>query len=297
MPSRSAKFASALFASFLAGTPVATLSLGTARAAGECLAGPKEQTPGGRHWYYRIDHAAKRQCWYLRDEDEKPSQITAPNSPPSARPVAPKAAASIQPSIADAHAELTAQTRIEAPDRGVARPEAMPAEIAIGENTRAAPGAEAQRSIVASRWPNEAGADTATNPVPSKGNQIAQLSSTTRPQASNAAAGQIVAAAVEIPTYSTPIQLAALIGVLTLAGVLGSVIFKFVNSRRLRRARIRRRRGPIWQSTDDDRIVLSAQPGPDVLPRRTGFARDLDKARRDDRVAEFFAQLSKRTPT
>jgi hypothetical protein len=100
---------------------------------------------------------------------------------------------------------------------------------------------------------------------------------------------------VETPTYSAPIQFAALIGALALAGILGSVMFKFVNSRRLRRARIRRRRGPIWESTDDDRIVLSGHPDPDVLPRRTGFARDLDKARRDDRVAEFFAQLSKRT--
>jgi hypothetical protein len=297
MPSRTARFASALFASFLAGTPITTLSLSTARAANECLAGPKEQTPPGGHWYYRIDHASKRNCWYLREEGEKLSQGTPPNSSPSAKPVAPRPAAAMQPSIADAHAEFPAQTRIEAPDRGVARDQALPADIAIRENSRATPDAATQRSIVASRWPNQPSDDPSTNAAPNNGNAISEVSSTTPPRPSNVAAGQLAAAALETPSYSVPMQLAALIGALALAGILVSFIFKFVNSRRLRRTRIRRRRGPIWESTDDDRIVLSGHPGTNALPRRTGFARDLNQARRDDRVAEFFSQISRRTPT
>jgi hypothetical protein len=299
MPSRSAKFASVLFASFLAGTPVTSLLFGAARAADECLSGPKEQTPAGSHWYYRIDHASKRHCWYLREEGETLSQSAAPNSPPSAKPVAPRPAAAMQPSVADAHAELPAQTRTEAPDRDVARAGAMPADIAIRENSTSVPDPQAQRSIVAARWPNQPDVDpstvASTDPAPNNAN--AQVSAAPRPQPSNVAAGPLAAAAVETPAYSAPMQLAALIGALALAGILGSVIFKFVNSRRLRRARIRRRRGPIWESTDDDRIVLSGHPGADALPRRTGFARDLDQVRRDDRVAEFFSQLTKRTPT
>ncbi len=71
MANRTAKFVSAIFASVLAGAPLATLSHNAARAADDCLAAPKDETPEGGHWYYRIDHASKRQCWYLREEGEK----------------------------------------------------------------------------------------------------------------------------------------------------------------------------------------------------------------------------------
>jgi hypothetical protein len=41
--------------------------------------------------------------------------------------------------------------------------------------------------------------------------------------------------------------------------------------------------------------VLSASPEADVLPRRRGFARDVDQAgNRGERTSEFFALLSKR---
>src|ERR1700730_17499210 len=91
MPNRTAKFASAIFAGLLAGTPLTTISH-SAAAEEECLSGPNDKAPGGGHWYYRIDRATKRHCWYQRDEAEKPSQLTPPNSAASARPVAPKPA-------------------------------------------------------------------------------------------------------------------------------------------------------------------------------------------------------------
>lgn len=40
-------------------------STGTVRAANECIAKPNAQARQGEHWYYRIDHATKRQCWYV----------------------------------------------------------------------------------------------------------------------------------------------------------------------------------------------------------------------------------------
>jgi hypothetical protein len=89
---------------------------------------------------------------------------------------------------------------------------------------------------------------------------------------------------------------AALMAALALAGIIASVIFRFGRNRRPARTKIRRHRGVNWEATDDDRILLSAQPGADVLPRRRSFARDLDQAGdRSERTAEFFAQLSKRT--
>jgi len=77
MPNRTAKCASAIFAGFLAGAPLTIISYGAAGADDECLSSPKEQTSQGGHWYYRIDHATKRHCWYLREEGEKLSKTPA----------------------------------------------------------------------------------------------------------------------------------------------------------------------------------------------------------------------------
>ena len=102
----------------------------------------------------------------------------------------------------------------------------------------------------------------------------------------------------ETPTYSVQMQLAALMAALALAGIMGSVIFKFGSAPRSAQAKIRERRGVIWEPTDDDSILLSAHPGTDAAAHRTGFARDLDQAGDPkDRIAEFFSQLSKRAPT
>src|SRR5450631_395488 len=118
MSSRAAKFVSAVFASFLLGAPLAVLSPSAALAADDCLASPKkDQTPEGSHWYYRIDHATKRNCWYLREEREKFSQTAAPKRSQSAQPVSPEAETTTQPSIADARAELPPQRRLDAPIR------------------------------------------------------------------------------------------------------------------------------------------------------------------------------------
>jgi hypothetical protein len=46
---------------------VATAGADRAARAEDCLAGPNAQSPQGRHWYYRIDRATKRKCWYLGD--------------------------------------------------------------------------------------------------------------------------------------------------------------------------------------------------------------------------------------
>src|SRR5467141_4969119 len=111
MPNRTAKFASAIFASLLAGVPITTISHSAAGADDECLSSPKDQTPQGGHWYYRIDRVTKRHCWYLKVDDEKPSQA-------AARPVSPKVVAPFQRSIAEARAELPTQGRNEQPNQG-----------------------------------------------------------------------------------------------------------------------------------------------------------------------------------
>ena len=286
---RNAKFASTVFAGFLAAASFTTVSHGAENAADDCLSGPKDHTSERGHWYYRIDHATKRHCWYLRAEDEKVSQTVAPNSSPPAKPAAPKPAATMQPAIADARAELTPRTVVEAPNPVQAPSPAVPAEAA-----------QTQPSLVASRWPDAYSTPPSTDEAPAT-RDAEQSTDAAQAQTASVLAAQPFAAAdatPAAPVYSARMQLAALAAALALAGIVGAAVFRFAGARGPAKTRARKDRAAIWEPTDDDRIRLSAHPEPDAPPRRRGFARDLDRAsNRNERIAEFFAQLSRRTPT
>ena len=105
MPNRTKTAASPIFAAFLASVFSTAIAFPAARAADDCLSEPKHQTPPGGHWYYRIDGPNHRKCWFLGDEGQKVSQAGSPR-PSSPLPLPRRTAAAIQPSVADAHAEL-----------------------------------------------------------------------------------------------------------------------------------------------------------------------------------------------
>jgi hypothetical protein len=299
MPNRITKFASAILFSFLAGIAL-TVPYSAARAADDCLSGPKEETPEGGHWYYRIDHATKRHCWYLRDESGN-VKVTAPTSRPSGKPVAAKADAAMQPAIADARAELPAPTRGEVPNRIVDVPAPLTsANATIWPNDAVVPGAETRQSVIASRWPDPSSAAASPSPAPTGRDTGMTTIAASRTEPSTPATDQ-AAAANDSPRASTqfsPMQLAAmLIAALALTGIIASLFFRTGSIRRPAPGKVRRRQEATWESTDDDSIVLSDYTDADVLPRRRGFARNLDRADgRNDRIAEFFSQLSKRRP-
>ena len=54
----------ALATTLLAWFVSATALVNTARA-GDCIAAPNSQSPPGKYWYYRLDWATKRKCWYV----------------------------------------------------------------------------------------------------------------------------------------------------------------------------------------------------------------------------------------
>ena len=291
MPSRAVKFRSAMLASLISGTALVMLSNGAARAADDCLAAPKDQTPEGSHWYYRIDHVTKRHCWYLRQEGERPPQTAASSPPRAPMPIVPKQAAATQRSIANAHAELPAQTTIEPPPRDSAPIPAMPAEAADSENNA---GTQAQPSVVASRWPDPSTVIAAANPPPVTDQPAAneQPDPAAAPPAAVAEAAPTVMDTLRSRPATVPMLLAVMTGALALAGITASVVLKLGAMRR------RVRRDKIWQARRDHGVALSSHPGADVLPRRPAFPRDLDRTGDDDdRVAEFFSHLSRRTPT
>jgi len=49
----------------------------TARAD-DCLAEPNSPAPEGSHWYYHMDRATQRKCWYVRATDQSTQQHVAP---------------------------------------------------------------------------------------------------------------------------------------------------------------------------------------------------------------------------
>ena len=70
MVNRTAKFASAIFASIVAGALITIIPSSAAVAADDCLTEPGKKTPQDQHWYYRFEHGTKRQCWYLRGDGD-----------------------------------------------------------------------------------------------------------------------------------------------------------------------------------------------------------------------------------
>jgi hypothetical protein len=290
MPSQAAKFVSAVFAGVLAGIPLATISHGATAAADDCLSGPKDQASQGGHWYYRIDHATKRHCWYLKDE--KPSQSAAANSAPSAKPVSPNAEAATQRSIADAHAELPAQVTIEQPRRGNGFAPAIAADAPI-----VTPAAETQRSVVASRWPELS--ETTTSAVPAS---TATGSSVAAPPDSDetptAAHAEVTLAAAdsssENQSRSIRTLLLVILGALALAGLIGNTIFKFGNARWTGRRQVRVDRRAIWNSTGVDRLSPPVDLGAGTRVGRNQMPWELRTA--DDpngRIEALLARLAR----
>lgn len=294
MPNRSARFVSAIFASILAGAPLTTTSHSETVAADDCLAGPKGPTPAGSHWYYRIEHPTNRHCWYLREEGDKLSQTAPQNTSPSARLPPPEAETAMQQSVANAHAELPAQShRNEAPNP------ALPTNAAgLNDALRAnASDANGPLSVVASRWPEPSGVSPASVPRPATSNVAANTPANVvaAPPPVVAPVTLAVADTSQSPPGSIPMLLAAVVGALALAGISASLFVKFG---RARRGRVRARRGMTRVSTDDDRIALSDRRAEHVLPPRTRFSRGFGEAgERNDRTAEFFSRISARTPT
>ena len=100
MPKRETVFASAILAALV---PAMVLSVGLHHAQGaanNCLAKPNAAPPRGSHWYYRVDPAGNRRCWFLAPEGATPRQALSPKpapNPPPKRASQPKATATAQP--------------------------------------------------------------------------------------------------------------------------------------------------------------------------------------------------------
>jgi hypothetical protein len=253
MSKRTAKFVSALFAGILAGANLAPVTGIHAQAADNCLSAPKGATPAGGHWYYRVDHANKRNCWYLRDESEKSARATTQEASSSAPPEStsasapinlvppPKPSPSVRKSVADARAEFTVPPMRVERDAGAGvnvdprTSAAAPAGVQNNERA-AAPEVDAPSSPVASRWPD----NSDTSPSPPSDLRVAAADPPASPQEESQPAPQPVAPPVAFAAADTSMQkqsasmqmlFLVMAGALTLAGLTASVIFRFGRAR------------------------------------------------------------------
>jgi len=321
MSNHSARFVSALFASILAGTSFAAGPESGAKPADNCLSGPKGAIPAGHHWYYRIEHPSKRQCWYSRAETDKPETgKTAGTAPEDSASSAPSQAASssaaanpapasqsllAHKSIADARAELTSpQMRVEDTNAnaGLLTGGVAPTASLPNNQPAIAPDATPTSSHVASRWPDSSGAGSSNDP------RLAAAEPPASPQASPApqpAKSPVALAAAdssqEKQSASMQMLLLVMAGALALAGITASLVFRFARANAPQPA-TREHRRAIWDQVDAKRSSPSIFPNEDMPIWRSNVARDLPRDPRapDDperRVTEMLARLARSAQT
>jgi len=309
MSNRSAKFVAALFASILAGANLTSVTDIRAQAAADnCLTTPKDKTPAGSHWYYRLERGTKRQCWYLRDENDKtaraaPQETSADETTESAaaEPAAPPPRPVVRKSVANAHAEFpAAQQRVE--QEPAATPEPRTVGIAPAMPLQTSPIASlpepaAPSSTVATRWPDASAATAPTTFRTAAAEPQAAPPEISQPTLQPAPAPVALATAdSSMARQSASMQMLFLVmaGALTLAGITASLIFRF--GRRQARARnleIRRERRAMWDQIHRERPSPSMLPDEEVPMWRRD---ELDPRAPDDpqrRTTELLSRLAR----
>ncbi|MCK1741844.1 hypothetical protein IVA80_13415 [Bradyrhizobium sp. 139] len=287
MGNRTAKFISALVGSIIAGAPLAAVSqnaptaTSTANAASDCLAAPKGTAPQGQHWYYRIERATKRQCWYMRAEGGKDSANAVQTAQASPDASAADSAAPQQRPVQDARAEYLTPQSNAVPTTPNAPEKPVPMQQA------ASPSAEsAQLPAVATRWPDASIAATAPAPQPAPAPVAAPAPPSTKPSKSPAPVTLAAAdATIDKPTGSLQMLLLVIGGALALAGVLASIIYRFAGGRgRVQTADHRRVNWDSREPHDHDGSAPWLHATPAAAPRAqqprpVDFPVDFDAAR------------------
>jgi hypothetical protein len=291
MSRRAARIASAIFVNILAGIPLVMLAHAEPVPADNCLSSPKGETPAGSHWRYRTDHVNKRTCWYLRREDGSVAQVVPQASAPEPAPAA-------KPALVDARAEVRPQATVRE-DTSAANPLANTTAgpiINSAGNNASSTNASVWNSPapVATRWPDLPPSVSAPKTEVAAADPTNATNDAAQPAAVAPAAASPTASVVDLPIKPEmiPILIAATLGVLALAGAAGLISRRY--RRRVRHRKATSARAPIWETTDDDRIVLSDYPAIDDREYRPRFARGVPSATASRRPAPEFVQRAPR---
>jgi hypothetical protein len=280
MTNRTGNFATAILIGALASVTLVVATNGAARAADACLSGPKGTAPKGSHWYYRIDHATKRNCWYVRAEA---GQAASANS--SVTPAVPPAEMPLQPAVADARAEAN-PADIGQPNAGAAEP-APPAAANNGQGADA-PASDSGQSPVASRWLDRADADTLTGSTPKPDDSGTSLN-----PAVPAAAVPLAAANARPAAPSVSTLFLVIVGALALAALFAGVIFRFGSARREDRQDFARDQRAPWDAVDVGATIRSPPLATETPTPQPGPAPERHEAVIPDEIVQLLSRLSK----
>jgi hypothetical protein len=165
--------------------------------ADDCRSAPNAPAPAGTHWYYRLDWATQRKCWYVRAPSRRASQATAAmmtpttalrSAPDRSDPTSAIDAAPMLPSPGDVippspRAEMSALRPISAPasSRTI---DGAPGQSVLDGTTTPIEEAPAQQSGMSSETGTQAVA--AGPPIASPDPPIAVASDKTRGSAATA---------------------------------------------------------------------------------------------------------------
>lgn len=284
MTNRTGNSATAILLGALASVMLVVAMNGVARAADTCLSGPKGSAPKGSHWYYRIDHATKRNCWYVRAEGEKPA--ASQNSPVSQ--ASPQTEAPLQPSVANARAEAN-PADVGQPNAGAAEP-APPAAVNNDQGPDA-PAADGGQSPVASRWLDRADADAITGSTPKPDDSGASMDPSTPP----VAAAPLAAANARpaSPSGSVSALFLVIVGALALAALFAGIIYRFGTARRDDRQDFDHDQRAPWDMVDVGATIRSPPLATETQTPQASPARERHEAVIPDEIVQLLSKLSR----
>lgn len=308
MPHRTVKYVSAIVC--LAGSLAMASSVNTsANAANECLSGPKGTTPGGKHWYYRIDRSTKKHCWYLGDEGTRTSRAANAKPVESVTATAAQAdtapddlaAQPLEPSVANARAEFPPVNTAPPSQQQTVQPsETSPDTATANEDTRRFTERDLmtqQPMTLASRWPLPNEFQPTQTQAQSDSREAAAPNATAQsPMESIKQQNPGLSLSTGINTRIGPLQifLCVLAIALALAAILARAIFRYAaNARRKQTAYIQRR--PIWPDEMPHGAVRPSYAQM-VTPERRARAMRQDRPSREvtDEIEQLLRGVSRR---
>jgi hypothetical protein len=284
MTNRMGNFARAILIGALAGVTLVIATDGMARTTEACLPGPKGTAPRGSHWYYRIDHASKRNCWYVRAEADK----AAASRNLSVSPTSPQAETPLQPLVANARAEVRPA---EIGQSNAVAVESTPPAAANNTQDPDPPEANGGPSTIASRGLDQAGAEPIHGSTPEPDDSGAAANSSTP----SAAVAPLAAANARSASSSGPVPalLLVIVGALALAALWAGISFKLGNARRNDREHFGHDRRAPWDSIDVGAALRSPPLATENPTPQASPARDRHEAVIPDEIVQLLSRLSK----
>jgi hypothetical protein len=250
MKTRAAKFVAAILASILSSAnglaaPETAAPESAEQKADTCLTSPREYAPPGTRWRYRVERGTGRHCWFLKDGAERAAGKAAEQSAAAEEPAPapPRKKPAETRSISDARAEFSRAPVEQArpAPQGAPAPAAGAPVIDNGDPASARNANNMLAPATATRWPDpmSSGNPLANQPAPAPAAADQSAEMRVAPAAIPPAKPPVMPRVVPpAPVTDKPMSLPMLItvtaGGLSVLGVLASLLFAWLSSRRTR---------------------------------------------------------------